>query len=220
MNFIFITFFILFSLPGFPQEDYVDMIEEIQEDRLKQTEQAVVVDKKKQNLENQVLDLGEELKKYGHESLNVVSLMDEKVISLVSKVLKQNTLSELSVEEVRSRILQRFKGSKLESFLLRNPRVLDTFVDFVRDDDVIPSALKILLRKDDLKLFGVIFFLYIILALLLKKIFFNENGGRIQRFFLGFSLNVGIIIISNLSFYYIFYDELLPAVRVISKHWL
>jgi hypothetical protein len=121
--------------------------------------------------------------------------------------------------EVKNFILERSRGSFLEHFLLERPKVLDCLVDLLRDEKALNSAIGLLLRKSDLKIYAGIWLGLMILSWLFKQIFFNKKWSRSKVFMLGMIVNLTFTSISLTTFYNMFHDELSPGVSIIIKHW-
>jgi hypothetical protein len=217
----FLIFFICFtSLPGFAQEDDVDSIaKEVELDRAKQVETAKKIDGMNQKALGRIPNISEKLKKLGHESFTAVSMMDERVVQLAKEMLKDSPLPKMSENQVKNFILERSRGSFLEHTLLERPKLLNCLVELLRDERVLSSAIGLMLRRNDLKIYAGIWIGLMILSWLFKQIFFNKKWSRPKVFLLGMIINLIFTSISLTTFYNMFYDELSPGVSIIIKHW-
>jgi len=208
------------SLPGFTQEDDVESIsKEVEYDRGKQVETAVKIDEMNKKTLKKIPNIAEKLKKLGHESFTAASMMDERVVQLAKDMLKESPFSKMPESEVKNFILERSRGSFLEHFLLERPKVLSCVVELLRDERVLNSAIGLLLRKSDLKIYAGIWVGLMILSWLFKQIFFNKKWSRSKVFMLGMIVNLTFTSISLTTFYNMFHDELSPGVSIIIKHW-
>ncbi len=208
------------SLPGVTQEDDVESIsKEVEYDRGKQVETAVKIDEMNKKTLKKIPNIAEKLKKLGHESFTAASMMDERVVQLAKDMLKESPFSKMPESEVKNFILERSRGSFLEHFLLERPKVLSCVVELLRDERVLNSAIGLLLRKSDLKIYAGIWFGLMILSWLFKQIFFNKKWSRSKVFMLGMIVNLTFTSISLTTFYNMFHDELSPGVSIIIKHW-
>jgi hypothetical protein len=218
MKLIFLFCLCLLSLPGFSQEDDDKLINQIEESRRKQGETAQKIETVNDSLKKKVTSFPEELKKLGYDSINSVSLMDEKVVSLVNEAINKRPLKNLTQSQVRALLLEKIKGHKFEKFILNHPNLIDCLVDILRDEKAIPSALGLFLRKDDLKIFGLIWLGILFMGWLFKKIFFNKKWSYQKRIFMGLLIGLGHSLIVLVLFYNIFYEELSPTVAIILKY--
>ncbi len=220
MNFLLILFLCFTSLPGFSQEEDVDeIVNEVEFDRLKQVETAKKIDEMNQKALNRVPNISEKLKKLGHESFDAVAMMDERVVRLAKEMIQNSPLYTMSEDEVKNFILERARGSYLEHFLLERPKVLNCMVELLRDKRVLSSAIGMLLRKTDLKIYAGIWIGLMILSWLFKQIFFDKKWPKPKLFMLGIVVNLTFTSISLTTFYHMFYDELSPGASIIVKHW-
>lgn len=197
------------------------LIEGLEEDRKKSTEAAVKLDETKNQMTEAVFNAPEELKKLGHETISGAALMDDKVVMVLKKMLEQNTMSKASDEEVRAMMLEKAKGSYMEKFLVDHPKVTNMFVEVLKDPKAMPSLIGVFLRKDDLKVYAVIWVCLMILAWFIKKMLFKKNKrwSSAQRTLVGLLVSVCITLTSVTIFYNMFSDELSPTAKIIVKHW-
>lgn len=218
MKFFFLILLLALSLPGFSQEDDEAFIENAEKDRRNQVEAALKIEEARQNTTEVVATIPDELKKLGVETINAAALMDERVVKVLIKMMKESGQRKSSPELVRSMILEKAKGSGAERFLRRNPRVLNCLVDIIRDEKAMSSAIGLFLRKGDLKLYFFIWIGFLVLGWILKKIIINEEWDRSKRIFAGIAVSLLMSAISVYTFYKIFESELSPAVAIISRH--
>lgn len=207
------------SLPGFSQEDDEKLLEDLEAEKRSQAEAHVKLNEAQENIKSQITDLPAELKKLGHESLNTAALMDEKVIKLMQDAIKQNPLHKKSAREVREAILKQTEGSFIHGYLSDSPKLMNAFVEVLRDEKALTSAMGIFLRKDDLKNYFFIWIGFMTLAWLFKKIFFQKNWPKHKTTFLGIIVSLSFSLMSVTTFYNMFYDELSPAAKILFEHW-
>jgi hypothetical protein len=194
-------------------------LQKLEEDRKKQTEAAVKVDQSGQKVKEAVFNAPEELKKLGYETVTAAALMDEKVIKIVKKMMEQSTLKNASSEDVRAMILEKARGSAMESYLNNHPKVVETFVEILKDEKAMPSLIGIFLRRKDLKVYGLIWLGLMILAWAIKKYAFNKKWTSGKRFIMSLLVSVCITTTSLTVFYNMFYNEISPATKIIVKNW-
>lgn len=220
MKFLLILFICFSSLPGFTQEDDVDsIIDEVESDRRKQVQTAVKIDETKEKLVQKVPNVSEKLKKLGYDSFDAVAMMDERVVKLAKDMLKDSPLPKMSQDEVKNFILERSEGSFLQHVLLERPKLLNCIVELLRDERVLSSAIGLLLRRTDLKIYAGIWIGLMILSWLFKQIVFDKKWPKSKIFMLGIVVNLTFTSISLTTFYHMFYDELSPGLTIIVKHW-
>ena len=218
MKLFFSILFLFLTLPGFCQEEDEKTLMELEADRKKQTEMAVEINRVQEELKEKAFNFPEELKKLGHETLNVAALADDKVIDLLQKALQENQLKNIPREKVSEHILEKSKGTPAALLFQNNPRLLNIAVDFLRDEKALPAAINFLKRRDDLKLYFAIWVGLMILSWLFKRAFFNPNWGKLRRLILGLFVTVIFASISLTIFYRMFYEELSPTVAIIIKN--
>ena len=216
---LFFLIFIFLSLPGFAQEDDEKLLEDLEAERKQQLEAHAKIAETQNKLTNKIVDLPGELSKLGYKTIDTAALMDEKVIELMRKALKQNPLQKSTPEEVRATILKQAEGSFIHGYLSESPKLMNALVDVLRDEKALPSAMGIFLRKDDLKIYFFIWLGFMILAWLFKKIFFNQKWPKHKRKILGILVSISFSLISVTTFYHMFYDELSPAGKILITHW-
>lgn len=195
------------------------LIENLEAERKKSAETALKLEKAKNDLTNVVYNAPEELKKLGYDKITATALLDEKVVKVVQKMMAQNTFKNTSDEDVRKLIMERAKGSFMEGYLKNHPKVLNTFVEILKDEKAMSSIVGIFLRRSDLKLYAVFWFGLMILAWLIKKMLFKKNWTSTKR--MGMSLLVSLCVTgtSLTIFYNMFHKEISPMAKIVMKNW-
>ncbi len=216
---LFLLILLFLSLPGQAQEDDEKLLETLRAERKQQVEAHVKLDQVQNKLKDQIVDLPGELEKLGHKTIDTAALMDEKVIELMRKALKQNPLRKNTPEEVKASILKQTEGSFIHGYLSESPKLMNALVDVLRDEKALPSAMGIFLRKEDLKLYFFIWIGFMIQAWLFKKIFFNKKWPKHKTKILGIIVSLSFSFCSVTTFYHMFYDELSPAAKILFTHW-
>lgn len=220
MKLLLILLICFSSLPGFTQEDDVEAIaNDVEFERRKQVETAIKIDEMNQKTIQKVPNIAERLKKLGYDSFDAVAMMDERVVKLAKEMLNNSPFYQMSEEEVREFILERSEGSFLKNYLLFRPKLLNCLVELLRDKRVLSSAIGMLLRKTDLKIYAGIWIGLMILSWLFKQIVFDKKWPKSKIFMLGLIVNFTFTSISLTTFYHMFYDELSPGFSIIIKHW-
>lgn len=165
------------------------------------------------------LDLSDELKKLGHNQVNLGALMDEKVIPLFTKYLKESKISELSRDLTRSMVLETFKDRPIGKVFVKCPKCLEIFVDIIRDREAMPSLLQIFGRQKDLRNYGFFWFGGIVFLFFFKRMIFPKKWPFYKRWPVSLLINILFTILSFGIFYYLFREELGPTLRVVLGHF-
>lgn len=218
MKILLLLLTLLISLPGFGQEDADAELEKIEANRKRQQElvEKLTGGVKKKEAPKEV---PEELKKLGYSSLNAKSIMDERVVRVYQNLLRKNPLQKSPRKNVEQIILEQTRDSLWNPFLKGNPAILACVADIVKDKNAMADALGIFLRKGDLKLYAIIWVLFMIMGWLIKKIVLNEDWPRWQYHVMSFIISVGISVVSLSVFYKIFENELSTTVQIILRHF-
>lgn len=214
---LLILFFL--SLPGLAQEDDEKLLETLEAERKQQLEAHIKLAETQNKLQEKIINLPAELEKLGYKTIDTGAMMDEKVIELMRRALKQSPLHKSTPEEVKTVILKQAEGSFIHGYLSESPKLLNALVEVLRDEKALPSAMGIFLRKDDLKLYFFIWLGFMTLAWLFKKIFFNNKWPKHKTKVLGILVSISFSILSVTTFYNMFYEELSPAAKILVTHW-
>ena len=213
MKLFLVLIFCLLSLPGFGQEDDDATIETIETERRSQAEAAVKINEVSEELKKEISQIPTELKNLGHKTVNAKTLFDEKAVKLLKKTLENNPLVHSSPEEVRKLILDKYKGKPVGKFLADSPRILELFVDILRDKKALPSLIGVFSKKEDLKLY-----MYIWIGILIGTWLFKKYVVKKKSFLKTIMISLLTSAISLLIFYSMFFDELSPTVEIIARH--
>jgi hypothetical protein len=179
--------------------------------KMKQLENSTI------KLDQPILNPIDEMQKLGHKQLNTAAILDDKVIALMQKTLKMGLLSNVSSEELKKLILEKIKGSNAEGFVNKFPKLLDVFVEIVKDKDALSGLLGILIRKDDLKEYGYLCLALFVFGLYVKSRIIKPKWPFFRRFRYGLTASLVLTAINLYLFYSYFKEELGPTFSVISK---
>lgn len=234
LNFVILIFLSLLCLPGFTQEDKA--LEPISagggriiiRGALEQDSGALGAQQKNIKLVETVSDPIanplknplEEIRQLGFEQITAASLMDEKVLAILQRILKEHPFSSLSPDEVKALILERSKGSVVADVLKRFPKLLDLAVDLIRDEKAIPGLLGIFSRKNDLKSYGYIWLVIFIFGLFIKSRVIKPKWAFKKRFLYGLAFSLLLSSFSLYIFYSLFSEELSPTLSLVAKNIL
>lgn len=194
-------------------------IDKLEEDRRKSVETALKLEKAKNDLTNVAFNAPEELKKLGYDNINAAALMDEKVVKVVQKMMAQNTFKNVPDDEVKKVIMEKAKGSFMEGYLTNHPKVLNMFVEILKDEKAMSSMVGIFLRRSDLKLYAAFWVGLMILAWLLKKILFKKDWSSGKRMGMSLLVSLCVTATSLTIFYNMFHKEISPMAKIVTKHW-
>lgn len=160
----------------------------------------------------------EELKKLGHSQLNAAALLDEKVVAYLQQTLKEGGMSKVPPEQVRKMLQEKMKGHFMESVVQQFPKLLDIFVDVLRDKDAMPGLLNIFKRKDDLKTYGYLWLAIFVFGMWFKGRIIKPKWPFLRRF--KYSSIVSLVLTSSTIylFYSMFNQELSPTLAIVGKH--
>jgi hypothetical protein len=203
--------------PPAPVSEEDSDVREIENARQKNLEKMKLVETATKPLEAPMLNPIEEIQKLGHKQLDAAALMDDKVLAIMQKVLKEGLLSKLPAEEVRKMILDKAKGSQLEGILTSYPKLLDFCVELMRDKDALSGLMGILMRKNDLKTYGYIWLAIFLFGLFIKYRIIKPKWPFFKRFRYSMSVNIVLSLISLYVFYSFFSKELAPTLSIASK---
>lgn len=151
------------------------------------------------------------------ESNMFTGMMNDVMKKAVQEFLKENPFSKMSPDEVRSMITVRIEGKPVGKFLDKNPKVLDVFVDWLRDKAALPSLFGILNKPDKMKTYGFIVIAIFIISFALNLM--NSKGNLLKRIAKKFAIFIGAFIINIGAFGFLFKTELGPTFKVILKHF-
>lgn len=206
------------SLPGHGQEEDEQFLEEVQKEREKQIRTAKQLNEMKANLEATKFDPYAEIKKLGHKGITAKALTDVKVLKILKKMMEESGLKNAPKEQVKKSILTQL-NPRAREFFENHPKLLNISVDVLRDQKAMSSLINILMRKDDLKLYAVIYILLILFSWLTKKLFFKKTWSKTKTFSLGLALSLTVTFVSLATFYNLFQQDLTPIVTIVSTHW-
>lgn len=162
-----------------------------------------------------------ELKDLGYEHIDARTLTDPRVVAIVKRMFKESGLHKAPPEDVRELILEQTKGGHLHNFLKNHPKILNTFVEILRSEEALPSAVGLFTRKQDLKTYFFIWLFLIIVGFIIKRFYFKKQKkwSKFKIAMMSFFLSSTITFVSLTIFYNMFYEELSPSVKILVYHW-
>ena len=193
-------------------------VNELQQIRETQIKKAQAIETATKPLAAPALNPLEEIQKLGHKQRTAAVLLDDKVLAIIQKTLKEGVMRNRPAEEIRALIQEKAKGSFLEGVIRRFPKILDIFVGVMKDEKALPGLIGILIRRDDLKTYGYICLGLFLFGMFVKHRIIKPKWKFFKRF--RYSVTVSLIIsaITCTLFYNFFKDEISPTLAVISKN--
>jgi hypothetical protein len=213
MKSFFSAILLIISFASFALDEDEEFVQELESERANQYEQAIKLNKAREDFEGVGDKMAENIQKMGNSSF-----YDESFRNAFKDVFSNNPLHALSVEEVRSRILEGVKDKPGEKIFIKYPKTLDISVDILRDQDALMSLMGIMERKDDLKSYFYFWLGLIIFSLIYKRFFFSKQWNYFQRLFMSLLMTVFVTVTSFGAFYYLFKKELKPTISIIRRH--
>ena len=227
MKFILVFILVFSPLLGFSQDEVgpemntsaedevaVEELQRARDERQKTVGAIVQVTETTEKLFNPT----EELKKIGHNQLNAFSLMNKEAILIMERAFKEAKMHEMPAELIRENILASFKGHALEGFFRSSPRLIDFFVEVLKDEKAMISALQIFKDKPRMKIYFYLWIVIMFCSYFLRKLFISKFWSRGIRALasLTFSLTISVITLS--SFCLVFETEMKPLIRIIKRY--
>ena len=201
MNVLFCLIMSLFSLPGFSQEEMFPR----------------GLENKLHAKQKELLKIQQEMITLGHQEMGAKALMDEKVVKLIQRLFQLNIFKDMPESDVKNLILQKTSRSAVGK-LISKPKVLNCVVEILRDEKALPSAVGVLLRKKDLKWYGIISLCFILFSGFFKGLFIKKSWSFVGKFIFSVFFAVSVSVVSLSVFYFIFQQELSPVTKIIIKH--
>jgi hypothetical protein len=202
-----------------PKDNEDSSVAELESDRAKHYEKIKMVEKSVEPLKDPVLNPLEEIKKLGHKQLDFNALLDKRVIVILRDAFKDGLLGHLPEAEVKKIIVEKMKGTRLESVVEFFPGLLPFFVDLARDKYVFHSLLTLFERREDLKTYAYIWLAIFIFGLLVKNRLVKPKWSFFRRLRWNMTINLFLTLISFSVFYFMFTIEVDPILKVILKQF-
>lgn len=202
---IFLLFLILLPLSGFSQEEEFD---DVVQDRREQMAKAAALN-----------ETTEKLKEESMKNLSEISLLDDKAIEAVQKIISESRVDSQSRDVVKSVIKGRVKGKPMEKVFETVPVLLEICTDVLRSKKAMSGLLNIFRRQEDLKLYGYISLFLIFMNFLIKRYLFPKDIGAFKLFFLRTLFNLGLTVLSFGIFYSFFSAEVDPLIKILKFHF-
>lgn len=137
--------------------------------------------------------------------------------NVLKKLLKANPMSNMSHDQLKQVMENRFEGTKYGAIIKKHPKILDVMVEMIRDERALPEMVSIMDKHDQLLTYTYIFMGMFILATLLS-VFMFQNSGVFKRILFKIFLTVSLPLINLVIFYFMFKKNLDPTVDIIKRY--
>lgn len=157
----------------------------------------------------------------GYKEIDLKALQDKEVVKILQEMFKDSPLAKMPREELRELILTQSEGKFFHGYLERSPKVIKTIIDILQDATALPALLGILLKKNELEIFfylwiGLIITTWVIKRFWLKK---KKKWSKGKKFMVSIMISLASSVVSISAFYYLFYDEVVPATKIVVTNW-
>jgi hypothetical protein len=138
---------------------------------------------------------------------------------LMKQLLESNPFSRFSRDEVKKVIQEQIPHPAFKEIIADYPVLLEIITDLLRDDEALISLVKITLKRDQLKKYGM-FFVGLFIINMILNLFLDKNRSILQKIVRRLATNALIFCINMGYFYFLFKEELTPAIEIVKGHLL
>lgn len=216
-----------FISSGFAQDEDEAMVEELQAQQRKQIEQIQKLNEQAAQLKEgseSITDQAEFLKKQtanlGEKALTMDDMMSDEFYKMLEEQLKNNPLRQMDKILLKEMIIAKTSDHPAGKIFTAVPMTLEIAVDFLQDEKAIMGLLKLVRKKERLKVYGFIWLFLLLSFWWMKKNLIPQELPFLQRFFQRTLLSLTGTIISTMTFYFMFRQEIQPTWMIIKKHLL
>lgn len=158
-----------------------------------------------------------QIQKLGYQEINFKALNDSRVQAILDKALIEGLVANVPADIIHKTIMDKVSGTPVKTLFQKFPAILNKTIEILRDKEALPGLLKILTKKEDLKIYLTYWIIILIVTIWLKRTLLSKKAkwNFIQRIFLRLSLNLLSFSASMYAFYSIFEKELSPALKII-----
>jgi hypothetical protein len=192
-------------------EAALNALQSAREERARTIEQVTEIAPK------EIFDPISELKKLGHSEISVDSLLDEKVIPIFERMLKESNLKAQDPEVLKATITKQFQGHPVGNLFQRFPKCLTIFVEILRDDKAMPGLLRIMTLKHHLKKYFYVWLGLFIFTWWLKRKIIPKDAPFLSRTLRSIMVSLCFMSLTFFVFYQMFHKELSPTVSIIMR---
>jgi hypothetical protein len=147
----------------------------------------------------------------------VTNMMTGVMKQAIDQFLKENPFSKMERQEVKSMIELKTNGLPVATLFKNHPKILDIFVDWIRDDKALPKIIGIVNKPDEVKVYGFIVMGIFILSFILNLA--NSKGGLGKRILKKLMIFVGAFAINIGTFFFLFKEEMKPTLDIIFRYY-
>lgn len=145
------------------------------------------------------------------------TMMNGMMKEMISKYLKENPFSKIPRDEVRSMIKIQTESLPVGKVFEKNPKLLEVFTDWLRDQVAIPKLVGIVNKPEQVKIYGIVVIAVFIISFIFNLL--NNKGNLFQRIlkklfivFCAFTVNLAV-------FYFLFQPNVKPTLDIILKYY-
>lgn len=225
MRLVLVFALTLFSSLGLSQEGSSEManeetgIEELEANRAQRTQRLEMITEIGEGGSGELtLTPEEQLKKMGYGNLNPASLMSLEALNSMEKVLKEARMWEAPPELVKEQVIKAFAGTAIGGYVQKSPRLINFFVDFLRDEKALLSGIKIFKDRQRLKLYLYFWIGIMFAAYYLKRLFVSKYWSGPAKAIAAALYSCTVTVITMSTFCLIFDEEMKPILTVIHRH--
>lgn len=135
----------------------------------------------------------------------------------INKFLKENPFSKMKRDEVKSMLELKTQGLPIAKLLKKNPKILDMFVDWIRDTKALPRIIGIVNKPGKVKTYGIIVAVIFVLSFMLNLA--NSKGNLVKRILKKMGIFLGAFIINISAFFYLFQKDVRPSLDIVFKYY-
>lgn len=216
MNFVFVLIIAFLPFLGFTQEGSES--DPAVQDEMALQELEASREARQQNLEVITEIVGPVKEENAQEHFSPGDLLNVDSLTRMENILKEAKMSQYPPELIRGKILDAFKGNALEGYVRNSPRLQNFFIDIIRDDKALISAIRIFKDRPRLKIYLYFWIAIMFAAYYTKKLFISKFWSSSTKAFASvlFSLTISTITLS--TFCLIFEEEMKPIIVIVKKH--
>ncbi len=211
-SFLFLFFI---TLSGFAQEEDENLSQQIEQEKKQQIQAAVRLNEQKEKAADLTVSVLEKVKSAATSDFD---FMDEKARTHIKKMIEESKIWEQSPDQIRRLIMLNVKGKPMEKVFQTFPKFLDVAVAFMRDREALSGLIDFLGKKEELKIYGLLWIGMMILGWVLRKLVVSKTRASGKNFFFKMTVNLLLSIVSIVVFYNMFEKEIGPTVSIIKQH--
>lgn len=216
-----------FISPGFAQDEDEAVAEELEAEQRKQfkqiqklNEQADLLKEGSAGIADQAEFLKKQTANLGEKALTLDDMMSDEFYKMLEEKLKNNPLRQMDKALLREMIIAKTSDHPAGKIFTAVPMTLEIAVDFLQDEKAIMGLLKLVKKKERLKVYGFIWLFLLLSFWWMKKNLIPQDLPFFQRFFQRTLLSLTGTIISTMTFYFMFKQEIQPTWMIIKNHLL